>query len=157
VSDDVCSRCAVPVALIACSKSKNHLPLGGKPEELYSGKLLHRQLTHARRVLQLPDAHIFILSAKYGLVALCQQVAPYELALASLPAKERDMWGFRVVNELVHTVPGVVQVYLMAGEVYRTAVIPYLDEWDVEYIVPHPAEMGIGKQMAWYKQQEVEG
>lgn len=151
VHDDVCSQCATSVALIACSKRKSTGVQSQTPEELYQGSLLQMQLAYARQALRLPDEHIFILSAQYGLVPLSQEIRPYELMLSSLSASDREMWGFRVANQLVARIPGVVEAYLMAGRVYRTAVMPELEHWGIEIHVPHPEAYGIGQQLAWYK------
>jgi hypothetical protein len=141
------------VALIACSSRKKNALLPDVPEEIYQGSLFRVQLSYARRVLKLPDAQIFILSGKHGLVAMNQLIRPYELALASLHVKDRHAWGEQVVNDLFEAVPGLTAAYLLAGAVYRTAVSPHL-EWDgIDYTVPHPNGYGIGQQLAWYRAQ----
>jgi hypothetical protein len=141
---------ALDVALIGCSKSKNLLD--GTPEELYAGRLLHLHLAYARRVLQLPDECIFILSARHGLVALDQKIAHYDLALSSLSITKRQSWGRQVVSRLLEVAPGVCRVWMMAGNVYSTAVSDSMRYWDIERLSPHPAGLGIGQQLAWYKQ-----
>ena len=151
VRDNVCSQCATAVALIACSKRKCSAMRPQSPEELYLGSLLQLQLAYARQALNLPDAHIFILSAQHGLVPLSQEIWPYDLVLSSLSVADRGMWGFRVANQLIARVPGVVEAYLMAGHVYRTAVVPELENWGIEVHIPHPESYGLGQQLAWYK------
>lgn len=147
--DDLCSQCATSVALIACSKGKR--AQAGRPEAVYTGSLLQAQLAYARRVMSFPDERIFILSAKYGLLPLAQEIEPYDLTLAQLTADERHEWGFRVVSALLDRVPGVYGAFVMAGKLYRTAVGEHLNYADIHQVVPHPKHYGIGQQLAWYK------
>lgn len=147
--DDLCTQCATSVALIACSKGKQ--TQAGRPEVLYTGRLLQAQLAYARRVMAFPDERIFILSAKYGLLPLSEEIEPYDLTLAQLSVSERNLWAFQVVNDLLDRVPGVYGAFVMAGKLYRTAVGEHLAFADIHQVVPHPTHYGIGQQLAWYK------
>jgi len=44
-------------------------------------------------------------------------------------------------------------VCLMAGRMYREAVMLELDNWGIDVHVPHPKGLGIGQQLAWYAQE----
>jgi hypothetical protein len=145
----LCTQCATLVALIACSKGKR--AQAGRPEAVYTGRLLQAQLAYARKALALPEERIFILSARYGLLPLAQVIEPYDLTLAQLTASERHEWGGRVVSALLDRVPGAYGAFVMAGKLYRTAVGEHLTYADIQMVVPHPAHYGIGQQLAWYK------
>jgi len=66
-----------PVVIISCGALK--LPHPAPAAELYVGQHFRAQLTAARALT--PDARVFILSARYGLVRLADVIAPYDLTI----------------------------------------------------------------------------
>lgn len=141
--------------LIACSKKKRQgrWPAG----ELYEGELFKAQLAYARDVLGMADDQIFILSAKYGLVGLAQELEPYDLMLAQLTEQERRQWGAKVIDELGKMAPFVYKVVLLAGKVYRDAISPGLRIAQIAIDTAVPAGLGYGQQVAWFKRQVANG
>jgi Family of unknown function (DUF6884) len=78
-----------------------------------------------------PDA-IFVLSAKYGLVGLKQEVEPYDLTLNRMAVREVKQWADRVVDQL-----GDVsdlrrdRIVLLAEERYRKYLLPHISHYEV--------------------------
>ena len=70
------------VALIACVKMK--LPNKAKAEYLYTSPLFKGNLQFAKTLN--PD-EILILSAKYGLVELYDEIEPYDVTLKNMKVK----------------------------------------------------------------------
>lgn len=137
--------------LIACSKKKR---AGRRPAgELYAGELFKAQLAYARQVLGMEDGQIFILSAKYGLVELGQELEPYDLMLAQMPVQARRQWGTQVNDALARAMPNVRKVVLLAGSMYRDAVQPGLRVASIGIDPVIPAGLGYGQQVAWFKKQ----
>lgn len=143
------------IALIACSKSKR-LPATDSQllpaAELYTGPLYRAQLAYAHCILGLPNSAIFILSARYGLLSLEQQVQSYELTLANLSTQGRREWGERVVHHLAQRI-APCRVYLLAGEQYRRAVSPLLEGRGFEIVIPLAGRGGYARQVQWLTQQ----
>lgn len=68
-----------------------------KAKEIYKGPLFKNSLCVAT-TLQ-PDK-IFILSAKYHLLALEQIIDPYDLTLKNFTPEEKQVWGETVICQL---------------------------------------------------------
>lgn len=139
----------IEIALIACSKGKAVRPpytaVAGK---MYTGQLHQAQLAYARHVLSLPARQIYILSARYGLVALDTRIQAYDQTLATFSKTEREAWGRRVLADLQNQVNlQQMTIYLLAGKVYREPLSA------LPAIVPHPPALGYARQVAWYRNQ----
>lgn len=110
------------VFLIACGKRKARQTTRAK--DLYQGTLFRRSLAYARR--RNADL-IFILSAKYGLLELGQEVSPYERTLNKMPAKERQLWAGQVLATLrLRTDLKADKFVILAGENYCRDLLPHL-------------------------------
>lgn len=132
------------IVLIACA-SKKRLARA-KAADLYSSPLFELSLRYARQVG--PDA-IFILSAKHGLLALEDEIEPYNVTLTGMPARERRNWAARVIRQLRERAdPQNDHFVLLCGEKYREYLIP----WLASYEVPMKG-LQIGKQLQWLKEQ----
>lgn len=83
------------IALISCSKSKKNHPCPAR--ELYApSQLFSLSYQYAKRHA---DA-VYILSAKYGLLAESDVVAPYDLTLANLPEHRQHDWANDVLSQM---------------------------------------------------------
>lgn len=83
------------IALISCTKSKTSYPAPARV--LYSeSDLFRKALAYVEPYASL----VYVLSAKYGLVALDQVLEPYELTLKTMPTRERAAWAERVFSQL---------------------------------------------------------
>jgi hypothetical protein len=126
------------IILISCVSQK--LPYKATARRLYVSPLFKKNLAYAQR--QNPDA-IFILSAKYGLVDLDQEIEPYDLTLNSMSVEQIKVWAVRVLAQLsVRADLSHDHFVFLAGEKYRKYLLPKLKSYEV------PMEgLPIGKQL----------
>lgn len=130
------------IVLISCVKRK--LTRKAKAKNLYISPLFKLALKYARSLN--PDG-IFILSARYGLVGLDEEIAPYDQTLNDMRAKERMEWTLRVIDRLSKLIDMKKdRVIFIAGENYRKYLIPYLKHYDVPL-----HGLSIGKQLRFLK------
>lgn len=141
------------IALIACCKEKLYAPGEGSAAagELYIGQLFRAQLAYARH--RLPDEQIYILSAKYGLVGVGQQIQSYEQTLNKMNMAQRLTWAWDVERALGRLCPSATIVWMMAGQVYRENLVELLAQRGVVVVQPHPAGFGYGQQVQWYNRE----
>ena len=130
--------------LISCVKKKQ--PTIAEAKELYTSTLFKFYLQYARKLN--PD-EIFILSAKYGLLGLNDEIEPYEKTLNKMPIKTRRKWAAGVIEQL-KTCTEVKRDHfiILAGNRYRQFILPELTSYDI------PLEgLGLGKQLQYLKKQ----
>jgi len=119
------------IGLVACCKTK--AATRHPARFLYRSQLFKMALQYA--VLTCDE--VYILSAKYGLVALDQQIEPYELTLNGMGKQERLQWA-----KSIKLPPG--QYVYFAGARYR------------EFLPPGEVPMQglkIGHQLQWLKEK----
>ena len=126
---------------MACSRLKADHPLPAR--DLYVSPLFRAASTFADRHY----ATWFILSAKHGLVEPSAILAPYELSLRAMPARERQVWGGRIAQSLMDRFPPNAVLLLHAGALYCDVFLP---------LIPHQhrcplAHLSIGQQLEWYR------
>src|SRR3989338_6796981 len=110
------------VALIAGSSRK--LNEKASAEKLYSKSPLFRwALEYCKRNY---DA-IYILSPKYGLLALTDEVEPYEESLANKQRLAFKEWLNQVVEQIKKVIPEGSELFFHAGARHRK-LIPQLKE-----------------------------
>ena len=128
------------IILISCVKQK--LNRTCKAEELYTSPFFKKSLAFAKSLK--PDL-IFILSAKYGLVALDREIEPYELTLNTFSVKEIKTWATRTLEQLKRVANLQEDKFIfLAGERYRKFLIPAIRNYDV------PLEgLTIGRQLQY--------
>jgi hypothetical protein len=88
-----------------------------------------------------------ILRAKHGLIDQDRRIAPYDLALGQLSARERRAWGERVVRQLEDWFGSIggTTFEVHAGALYRRAIEPGIVERGGKVTAPlahldsHPA------------------
>ena len=126
------------IILISCVSKK--LPYKAKARFLYISPLFKKNLSYAQR-LEL-DA-IFILSAKYGLIDLDQEIEPYDLTLNEMTADQIKMWADRVLAQLSERADLRQDHFIfLAGQKYRKYLLPKLKSYEI------PLEgLPIGKQL----------
>lgn len=126
------------IVLISCAARK--LQHKAKASDLYSSPLFQRQLAYACKLS--PDA-IFILSAKYGLVDLDEEIEPYDQTLRDMGISEQRAWAARVLEQLGKKTCLLSDHFIvLAGDVYRRFLTPAFYSWEA------PLErLTIGKQL----------
>jgi len=132
----------VKVVLISCVSKK--LSDKAKAEHLYISPLFKYNLQYSKSLI--PNK-IFILSAKYGLIGLDEEIEPYNETLNKMPSDKIKEWAKKVLEKLEkETNLREDEFIILAGEKYRRFLIPYLKN----YKIPLQG-MGIGKQLQFLK------
>ena len=130
--------------LISCVSKK--LPYRAKAKDLYTSTLFKKNMEYAQT---LNPENIFILSAKYGLLDLEQEIGPYNQTLKEMSSLERKTWANKVLEKL-NKVANLKQdeIIFLAGKSYRQYLIPHITHYRI------PLEkMGIGKQLKFLKEK----
>jgi len=132
------------IVLISCVKKK--VLYRTKAQDLYISTLFRLYLEYARSFK--PDA-IYILSAKYGLVSLDQEIDPYELTLNTMSESQKKAWAEKVLVDLRQKADLANDHFIfLAGVNYRKYLIPHLHSYEV------PLEgYSFGKQLRELKQR----
>ena len=130
------------VVLISCVSKK--LPHEAKARNLYISPLFRMHLRYAR---QFSPQKVFVLSAKYGLVGLDEEIEPYDVTLNTMSARERKQWAAKVIEQLrEHCDLENDHFVILAGEKYRQHLLPHLKSYEVPL-----AGLPIGKQLQFLK------
>lgn len=129
------------VCLIACSKTKLHYAAPAR--ELYQGQLFRKSLRYAEEVLRA-DA-TYVLSARFGLLRLRDEIHPYDRTLLGMNSKSRRRWGVEIAGKLGkrHDLHKTLFVVL-AGAAYREYLLPHLPHEHVPM-----TGLGYGEQLQW--------
>ena len=128
------------VVLISCVSKK--LNYKSKAQDLYVSSLFKKNLQYAKSLN--PDK-IFILSAKYGLLRLNEEIEPYNKTLNKMRSKEIKEWANSVLNQLKKSTDLENDEFIfLAGNNYRKFLLPYLKH----YKIPMQG-LSIGKQLQW--------
>lgn len=133
------------ITLIGCtSQKKDH---ECKAVEMYSpSKYFQLRLKYAQLI---NSDHIYILSAKYGLLNLNDKIKPYNLNLNKTNKNYQRKWSLNILKKLneKHDLKKDTFI-LLAGEVYRR----YLEKNIKNTINPVPHKR-IGYQQEFYKKE----
>lgn len=132
------------IVLVPCASKKRTVK--SRSAELYVSPLFKLNLQYARKLE--PDA-IFILSAKYGVLALDAEIEPYDVTLNNMRANERRTWASKVIEQLRAYSDLQQDLFIvLAGERYRQYLLPHLASYEI------PLEgLTIGKQLQYLKKQ----
>lgn len=128
--------------LISCSSKKSSVK--SSVRNIYTSSLFKKSLAYAE--LLDPD-NIFVLSAKYGLIGLDEEIEPYNQTLNSMTKSERKDWADQVISRLEEKVDlQKEQIIFFAGKKYREFLIPKIRNYQVPL-----GGLGIGEQLASLK------
>lgn len=115
------------IVLISCVSKK--LPCKAKAKDLYDSPLFKYALKYAH---QLNPDRIFILSAKYGLVELDDEIEPYDQTLNNMNSRETKGWASMVLKQLSSKTDIFHSEYVfLAGEKYRKFLIPEIKHFKI--------------------------
>jgi cytoplasmic iron level regulating protein YaaA (DUF328/UPF0246 family) len=111
---------------------------------LYISPLFRLSLKYAKSLN--PDK-IFILSAKYGLLDLNEEVEPYDLTLNKMPSKERKLWAEKVIEQLkkVSNLQEDKFIFL-TGKRYREYLIPHIKDSE-------ELNLSMGNRLKFFKEK----
>lgn len=112
------------VVLLSCASQK--LSRCAKAKDLYISTLFKLSLKYANNLRPGPDS-IYILSAKYGLLDLDQEIDPYEKTLNDMCASEIKEWARSVLSQLrkIASLEDDEFIFLV-GHKYRKYLLPHL-------------------------------
>ena len=128
------------VVLISCVSKKLHHK--SKAQDLYVSPLFQKNLQYAK---SLNPEKIFILSAKYGLLRLDEEIEPYDKTLNKMRSNEIKEWANSVLNQLKKSTDVENDEFIfLAGNNYRKFLLPYLKHYEIPMI-----GLSIGKQLQW--------
>ncbi|MDD3014385.1 MAG: hypothetical protein PHC34_11840 [Candidatus Gastranaerophilales bacterium] len=131
------------IVLISCVSKK--LSYKAKAKYFYISSLFKYNLKYAQK---LSADKIFILSAKYGLLNLEQEIEPYNETLNDKSASAVKEWAGNVINKLKEEIDiDNDNVIFLAGEKYRKYLLPKIKNYEI------PLEgLPIGKQLQSLKE-----
>jgi hypothetical protein len=128
------------VVLISCVSKKLHHK--SKAQDLYVSPLFLKNLKYAKSLN--PDK-IFILSAKYCLLKLNEEIEPYDKTLNKMCSNEIKEWANSVLNQLKKATDIETDEFIfLAGNNYRKFLLPYLKHYKIPML-----GLSIGKQLQW--------
>jgi hypothetical protein len=130
------------IILISCASKK--LTYKSKAEDLYISTLFRFSLTYAKK---LKPNNIFILSAKYGLLNLDDEIATYNETLNNKSTSDVKIWAEKVVIELEKlTNLENDQFIFFAGKKYREYILPHVKNYEIPL-----KGLRIGEQLQFLK------
>ncbi len=131
------------IVLLSCASKKSDKKQ--KAQNLYISDYFKSNLNYAEKLN--PDK-IFVVSAKYGLLELDEEIGPYNLSLNNMSKQEREKWGKKVLLQLQEKTDLENDEFIfLCGEKYREFLISYIKD----YKIPLKG-LGIGKQLKFLKQ-----
>ena len=126
------------VVLIACVKTQ--LPFRAPANELFTSPLFRYSLRYAETLN--PD-HIFVLSARYGLLELDDVVDPYDVAMNQKTPEEREDWCNGVLEQLREKCDLKRDEFvILAGVNYRECLIDHM-----KYVEIPMEGLNLGRQL----------
>jgi hypothetical protein len=132
------------IVLISCVSRKRTYK--SKAKDLYISDLFKKNMQYA---LRLKPDQIFILSAKYGLVSLDEEIEPYDLTLNTMPAADVKHWAEGVINQLSsQTDMQQDQFIFLAGAKYRKHLVGQMAHFEIPF-----EGLTIGRQLHKLKEQ----
>lgn len=132
------------IVLISCvSKKLSHR---AKARDLYLSPLFRLNLQYAQKIA---PSKIFILSAKFGLVNLDDEIEPYNVTLNNMSAKDRKAWAQKVFAQMKECCDlNRDHFIILAGQKYRQYLLTHLKSYEI------PMEgLRIGEQLQYLKRQ----
>jgi len=132
------------IVLISCVSKK--LPHKARAKDLYISPLFRMNLKYAQ---QFSPQKVFILSAKYGLVQLDEEIELYDVTLNKMTARDRKNWAGEVIFQLQeHSDLGNDHFVILAGQKYRQYLLPRLKFYEVPL-----AGLPIGIQLQFLREK----
>lgn len=132
------------IVLVSCVSKK--LNQRAKARDLYISPLFKFNLKYA---LSLSPDKIFILSAKYGLLDLEQEIEPYNETLNQKSQEEIKIWADKVTEQLSKSANLNEDKFIfLAGERYRKYLLPQIKNFKIPM-----QNLGIGKQLKFLKEK----
>ena len=117
------------IVFISCVSKKRTQK--SRARDLYISPLFKKNLQYA---LKLRPDKIFVLSAKYGLVGLDEEIEPYNLTLNTMSAAEIKRWAAGVLRQLAGQANLQNDHFIfLAGAKYRKYLLPHLQHVEIPF------------------------
>ena len=132
---------------LSCVSEKEDHKCAAK--DLYISPLFQKSYAYAQ---QLNPDHIYILSAKYFVVDLDEEISPYDVTLKDMSADEKREWVDNVLKKMDEKgINRDEETVFLAGHAY----LDYLVEHFSNYSIPYQDEglEGIGHILHWLDEQ----
>ena len=134
------------IGLISCCSTKLSTKNKVEAQKLYISPLFTYALDYCKKNY---DKN-FILSAKYGLLKLDDLIENYDFTLNDLSKEHKKYWDFHVFKQSKGLISKSDVIYYHCGIKYREGLLKSLGK---KYHIPL-SNLGIGKQLQYYKQKK---
>lgn len=133
------------IVFISCVKNKMDYPCTAR--DMYISDLFKKSLSYAELITK--ESNIYILSAKYGVLGLNEQIEPYELTLNTMNKTQRKEWADKVLIQCKEKgISFDEETVFLCGKRYREFL---MDEF--KNSTAPLGHLGIGKQLAFYNKE----
>tara|TARA_B100001287_G_scaffold213402_1_gene182207 strand:+ start:4416 stop:4793 length:378 start_codon:yes stop_codon:yes gene_type:complete len=115
------------IALIACVKEKQNE--SSKAKDMYVSETFKVWMNYAE---SWGANQIYILSGKYGLLELEEEIIPYDFNLNLIKSEERRIWAQEVIHQLDDKARlNEDQFLVLANAIYAEYLIPHLTHYSM--------------------------
>ena len=129
------------IAFISCVKEKR---IGKyKAKDLYTSDFFKKSFRYCFSKYD----KVFVLSAKYGLLELEDEIENYEMTLNDFSKDEKIKWSNMVYEQMKNKIDDSDDLYFYVGNNYREFLLPMLRN---KCNVPLQGK-GIGQQLQYFK------
>jgi len=129
------------IAFISCVKEKR---IGKyKAKDLYTSDFFRKSFGYCSSKYD----KVYILSAKYGLLELKDEIENYEMTLNDFSKDEKIKWSNMVYEQMKNKIDDSDDLYFYVGNNYREFLLPMLRN---KCNVPLQGK-GIGQQLQYFK------
>lgn len=136
----------ISIALVGCSGPKLDHPAPAR--QLYTSQLFRSTLALAEKRHDV----VYVISAQHELVALDQEITPYDRTIADIAKEWRAIWGSRVWSSIQTRHQNFDrQVFIYAGKDYARPI----QRAGLHRATFHEplAKMQIGQRLSWLREQ----
>lgn len=128
---------------LSCGKTKADHKC--RADEMYKGDLFKKSYEYA---LSLNPSHIYILSAKYGVLETGDIISPYNLTLNNMDKKSQKIWAYKCYMKLKEkNCDFSEEAVFLCGDNYRK----YLSQMFKNPVFPLKG-ISFGNQLKFYKE-----
>lgn len=136
------------IGFISCVKTKQKGK--HKAQDLYTSPLFVKSLAYSLK----ENDKVFILSAKYGLTLLDQEIEDYELTLNKFKKQERIDWSATVIEQFeLLGLMKETEINFYCGVNYKTFLIKMLVDRGFTNIHEPTKGLSMGRLLSFYNKQ----
>lgn len=127
------------VVLIGCGKSKQNKKC--QAQNMYIGKYFKTCLDYAKTF----KSDVYILSAKYGLLSLEQEIEPYDKTLNTMSKSDSLKWKDTVEKQILESGIPLDEVVFVCGKNYSK----HISKMFKKCVYPLEGLTGMGHQISY--------